>query len=463
MYAIVDIETTGGSAQWHKITEICILLHDGEKVVDRFATLINPDRFIPPNITLLTGITNDMVKDAPRFYEVAKRIFEMTENAVFVAHNVNFDYNFIKKEFEDLGGTFNRKKLCTVRLSRKLIPGHRSYSLGNLCAALGIKIEGRHRASGDAEATAILFEKLVRLDQDNVHIAHSLNQRSREGTLPPNISKEKLDALPEKTGVYYFMDQKGKIIYIGKANNLRQRVEEHFTGNTHTKTRQRFHESIHDVRVEVAGSEFIALLMENEAIKKHYPRYNRSNKTFQLNVGYYTYEDQNGYMRLSIAQVGKRDKPFLTFVNQTEATTNALLRIKKFHLCLRLCNILESGKKCVHHEDELYAHFCPVCHEQESAEKYNERFLQAFFQTKNERSFVIKTKGRTSEEEGFAYVEKGRFLGYGFVPSDLQIEHPEQLKEFLISCYDTTDSQSIVQAQLKKVRLVLKGEVDVYV
>jgi len=123
MYAIVDIETTGGSAAYHKITEICILLHDGNEVIRKFHTLINPEQNIPFNITMLTGITNEMVADAPKFYEVAREIYEITDQAIFVAHNVNFDFSFLKKEFEELGGEFKRQKLCTVRLSRKLLPG----------------------------------------------------------------------------------------------------------------------------------------------------------------------------------------------------------------------------------------------------------------------------------------------------------------------------------------------------
>jgi len=197
-YAIVDIETTGGSASYHRITEICVLLHDGKEVVKKFHTLINPECPIPLNISLLTGITNDMVEDAPRFFEVAKEIYEITDGAVFVAHSVNFDFSFIKKEFEALGGTFVRKKLCTVRLSRKLIPGFRSYSLGTLCEQLGIVIENRHRAHGDAEATAILFGMLLERDTDGEFIKHSLNRNSKEATLPPNISKNTFDNLPEK-------------------------------------------------------------------------------------------------------------------------------------------------------------------------------------------------------------------------------------------------------------------------
>lgn len=162
MFAIIDIETTGHNYQFGQITEIAIVLHNGCEVTDTFSTLVKPDIDIPLFITRLTGITNEMVKDAPKFYEIAKKVVELTAGRTFVAHNVHFDYKFIKEEFKRLGYDYQRKTLCTVQLSRKLIPGHRSYSLGKLCAELEIQINGRHRAAGDAIATAKLFELLLK-------------------------------------------------------------------------------------------------------------------------------------------------------------------------------------------------------------------------------------------------------------------------------------------------------------
>ncbi|MGQ8338536.1 3'-5' exonuclease [Sunxiuqinia sp. A32] len=161
MYNIIDIETTGKSAQEGKITEIAIYVHNGVEVVDSFSSLINPECHIPYFITKLTGIDNSMVSQAPKFYEVAKRIIELTAGNIFVAHNVSFDYRFIQEEFKRLGYDFNRKTMCTVKLSRKYLPGHRSYSLGNICNDLDIRIDGRHRAAGDALATVKLFEIIL--------------------------------------------------------------------------------------------------------------------------------------------------------------------------------------------------------------------------------------------------------------------------------------------------------------
>ncbi|HOI87387.1 MAG TPA: 3'-5' exonuclease, partial [Lentimicrobium sp.] len=168
MYAIIDVETTGGNFASERLTEIAIYLHDGEKIVDEFSTLINPEQSIPFMITRLTGITNEMVAGAPRFYEVAKKIVEMTEGATFVGHNASFDYNFIRHEFKRLGYNFRRQTLCTVRMSRKLLPGLPSYSLGNLCEMLGIRIENRHRAAGDALATVKLLELLLKTDPETI-------------------------------------------------------------------------------------------------------------------------------------------------------------------------------------------------------------------------------------------------------------------------------------------------------
>lgn len=161
MYTIIDIETTGNSFLSGKITEIAIYVHDGFNVIESFSSLINPECYISPFITNLTGIDNEMVKDAPKFYEIARKIIELTNNRIFVAHNVSFDYKFIKEEFNKLGYNFERKTMCTVRMSRKYLPGHRSYSLGNICRDLEIPIVGRHRAAGDALATTKLFEIIL--------------------------------------------------------------------------------------------------------------------------------------------------------------------------------------------------------------------------------------------------------------------------------------------------------------
>jgi DNA polymerase-3 subunit epsilon len=161
LYTIIDIETTGNTYKSGKITEIAIFVHDGFEIVDSFSSLINPECYIPDFITRLTGIDNEMVRSAPRFFELARKVVELTTDKVFVAHNVSFDYKFIQEEFRRLGYDYQRKTMCTVRMGRKYLPGQRSYSLGRLCDELGISINGRHRAAGDALATVKLFEMIM--------------------------------------------------------------------------------------------------------------------------------------------------------------------------------------------------------------------------------------------------------------------------------------------------------------
>jgi DNA polymerase-3 subunit epsilon len=215
MYAIVDIETTGGSARTEKITEIAIYLHDGNQITGEYVTLINPERNIPYFITNLTGITNEMVEDAPRFYEIAKTIVELTEGRTFVAHNARFDYSFIRQEFKSLGFNYKRNILDTVALSRKLIPGHSSYSLGNICKDLNIMINGRHRAAGDAHATVKLFEILVAKDAELSDSKSGLIRNTKVSKLNPKLDINKIDAIPDVPGIYYFYNENGNLIYIG--------------------------------------------------------------------------------------------------------------------------------------------------------------------------------------------------------------------------------------------------------
>ncbi|WP_375242556.1 exonuclease domain-containing protein [Lacinutrix sp.] len=227
-YTIIDVETSGRT---NRITEISVFKYNGDTVVDEFTSLVNPNCYIPDHITALTGIDNGTVANAPDFQDIAQQILDITEDAIFVAHNVNFDYNVIRNEFKSLNIEFNRKKLCTVRLSRKLLPGHKSYSLGKLCKDLNINANGRHRARGDAEATVILFQKLQAQEKSREVFSAFLNKNSKEATLPPNLPKEIFNAIPNSIGIYYFKNKKGEIIYVGKAKDLKKRVLSTFIVN----------------------------------------------------------------------------------------------------------------------------------------------------------------------------------------------------------------------------------------
>lgn len=423
MYAIVDIETTGGHAEANSITEIAVFIHDGKKITDRFETLLKPARFIPPYISAYTGITNEMVEDAPKFEEISEQLFGLLNGKIFVAHNVNFDYSFIKSHFKSSGIEYNSKKLCTVRLSRKIFPGLRSYSLGNICAAIGIAINNRHRAGGDAIATVELFEQILKHDIEGL-INESLKHGSKEQTLPPNLPKHYFTGLPTKPGVYYFHDEHGKIIYVGKAKNIKSRVTTHFGGNSGRKQKQDFFRNIHSISHQICATELMALILESIEIKKHWPEFNRAQKKPEFLFGMYDYEDQNGYVRLCIDRVRKHTKPIETFRSLSEAHTYMQQIIEAFSLCPRLCGTNASTVKC---DDTCYG----ACEKKESAGVYNARVSEAIESIMQKESYAIIGKGLSAEEYSCILVEDEKFYGMGYVPNHIPATEIELLKDHI--------------------------------
>ena len=437
MYTIIDVETTG---QGNKITEIAIFKYDGTQIIDEFTSLVNPKIYIPDYITALTGIDNGMVANAPTFSEIAKDILSITEGTIFVAHSVNFDYNVIRNEFKDIGIDFRRKKLCTVRLSRKLIPGHKSYSLGKICNALDIDINGRHRARGDAEATVILFEKLINTKESETVFNDFLKKSSKEATLPPHLPSAVFNDIPNDPGVYYFKNKKGKVIYVGKAKDLKKRVLGHFY-NKAEKELNLCRETV-DIDFELSGSELIALLMEDAGIKHHYPEYNQVAKRNPKAYGIFSFEDRNGIIHLAYNTLKATPNPLLTFYNISDCRQFLERLCTQFELCPKYCHLQEGISQCSHY---LIKTCHGICIQNESAKAYNIRVQNAIKHTiANSKDVVIKEKGRHSEEEGFVLIKNNVYLGYGFIERSEQITSNEQLETYLIPQKDNLDIQKIL-------------------
>lgn len=404
MYAIVDIETTGGYASANDITEIAIVLHDGTTITDRFETLIKPSRAIPYFIQSLTGINHRMVEDAPSFASMAPVIFEKLQGRIFVAHNVNFDYSFVKHHLSLYGFDLVTPKLCTVRLARKVFPALPSYSLGNLCRHFNIDIVNRHRAGGDATATAVLFQHMIE-NNGLEHIRQFLKKNSREQSLPPNLAKEQIDKLPYGPGVYYFHDQKGKVIYVGKARNIKYRVSSHFTHNGAGRQRQEFLRNIHSISYQNCGTELMAFILENVEIRKYWPKYNTSLKSFTPTYGLYMYEDQGGYYRLVLDKKKPHLKAFYTF------------------------NLLNEGLRLL---NQLNTDFSLLMNEEESAEEYNTRVLQAVdYLEKLLPTFAVIDDSYHDDGRSCILIEKGRFYGMGYMPGEASIYSADELKTYL--------------------------------
>lgn len=445
MYSVVDIETTGNGYRGQRITEISIFLFDGKQIVDEYTSLVNPEQTIPPFITNLTGITDAMVRTAPKFYEIAKKVQQMTEDSIFVAHNVNFDYNIIQQEFKDLGFDWKRQKLCTVRLSRKIIPGLKSYSLGNICSAEGIHIAARHRAKGDAEATVELFRRLIERD-DKFIINAFLNRRSIQATLPPLIDKKVVDDLPETPGVYYFKNLKKEIIYVGKAINIKQRVISHFYDKKKKEITMCLETA--DITCEETGSELMALLKESADIKRLYPKFNRAQKLTNEDVGLFSYTDQKGIIHLAYNRLKVVPHALMKFYSVTECR-NVLEKIcEEFELCPKYCHLQTNVSACFHYHIKK----CKgICTEKEAIAEYNKRVQAAInsmgLQSEN---LVIKEKGRTDNEMGFALIIDGIYKGFGYLDKDIELQNPDEYLFYVQPQKDNRDVQRILRYYLSK-------------
>jgi len=412
IYTIIDVETTGQS---NRMTEISIFKFNGDTVIDEFTSLINPETYIPQHITALTGIDDHMVADAPRFAEVADDIINITEGAIFVAHNVNFDYKVISGEFSRIGLEFNRKKLCTVRLSRRLLPGHR-----------------------------ILFELLLQQPEASDVFKEFLNKNSKEATLPPNLPKETFEALPDTAGIYYFKDKKGTVIYVGKAINIKKRVLSHFYSKT--KKAQDMVRETRDIDFECSGSELIALLMEDAAIKHHFPVHNKVAKRTIQSFAIFSYEDRKGILHLASNKSRLVPNPIVTLFSIREVRAYLEKMCEKHNLCPKYCHLQESVSECSHFSIKN----CKgICKDEEAVEDYNNRVLEAIHDMSDQKSdIIVREKGRHDNEEAFVMVKNGDYLGYRFVDKEETINHIDDLDTFLIPQKNNMDIQKILRSRL---------------
>lgn len=412
IFAVCDIETTGSHASGNSITEIAVCLHNGNVIVDRWHSLIRPAKSIPRFITELTGITNEMVEDAPEFAEIAEDLDAFTKDAIFVAHNVNFDYSFLKRHFDHAGITWNRKKLCTIRLSKKIFPEFKRYSLGRLCLSLGVFNEDPHRAMGDTMATAEIFGKLYKKAPEVIEEA--LVRGSGEAFLPNQLNAEVFHNLPEEAGVYYFLDAKGKPVYIGKAKNIKKRIRGHFSGNMKSDQKQGFLREVVNITYRLTGTELIALIVEDFEIKQKWPKYNRAQKFQSGRFGVYDYEDQIGFKHLCVKRVSNSFPPIRTFSSAFSARQWLFVFAEENGIEPRLCGLPQL--EVVEIEQD----------------KHNKIVIDAIRKEQGfDLSILIKGKGRNEDEESFVMLNNGRLKGIGYIPSGIQITQAEELSDYL--------------------------------
>lgn len=444
MYAIVDVETTGGKYNEEGITEIAIYKYDGKRVVDEFTSLVNPERKIQPFVVKLTGIDNEMVARAPKFHEVAKKVVQITEGCIIVAHNASFDYRMLRLEFNRLGYAYERESLCTVQLAQKLIPGMQSYSLGKLVRSLDIDIKNRHRASGDAMATVDLFDLLLKKDQDGSEVAQALKKRNQK-RMDPRLRKL-VDECPTSMGVYFLRDGRGSILYIGKSRNIRKRITQHFRSNA--KKAKELRELVQDVEFILTGSELAALLLENQEIKKHRPAFNAALKKAKFSHGVYTYLDQKGYRCFKICKASSNKQVITTFTSAKSATAFLERQVEKHQLCQRLAGLQKGNSVCFNHHIKLCL---GACAEKEPPAEYNQRADRVIERYDwAERSFMVVDRGRVPKEKTIVLIDNGKVHGYAFINREHCVERKTDLVPHLNQLAHDRDAQHIVQSFLRK-------------
>lgn len=444
-FAVVDIETTGGKPARDRITEVGIVIHDGKQILHSYETLINPECYIPAGITQLTGITQDMVSGAPKFHEVAREIVELTESAIFVAHNARFDYGFIREEFRRLGFTYTRKQLCTVRLSRKAFPGLPSYSLGNLIRHFNLQVDARHRALADATATAEILGMILDREENAEQAKLMVNMGIRESKLPRGITLQKIEDLPESCGVYYFHDKYGQVVYVGKSINIKKRIAEHFADQTHKG--RNIQKLVADISYEETGSELVALLLESEEIKRLMPSINRAQRRRRFPHAIHAYTNEQGYLCFDVVRNTADNRNKLDIISEYPSITRAKGRLeymrKEYELCSRFTNLFKSRSVCFHYHLKQCRGACGAL---ESVEEYNERaeVAREHLRTVFDVNFILVDEGRSSDEHAVILVEEGRYRGYGYVEPD-QLNDLAQVRDAIRTCEGYPDTARIIQ------------------
>ena len=446
MFAVVDLETTGGNAIRDRITEVAIVVHDGQQVVRKFSSLVNPGQFIPSYITDITGINDEMVAYSPTFRELTSTILEMTEGCVFVAHNVGFDYNFLRESFARLGIEFKRPKLCTVRTSRRLMPGLSSYSLGRLCEHLGIPISDRHRAMGDAKATVILLEQLLDLDPKLLNIDKKLDEYSR---VPKHLDRSLLDELPERPGLYFLHDEIGRTLFASNSRNIRKDTLKLLRDEGPAKGKVDL-SRIRDISWELTGNELLAILrMPAEASLREFDEA-KTPRTRKYKAAVFAYKDQLNYTRLYIGPHRKGQPNVGEFPTPADAIAALKERVLRHKLCPTMSGV--DGLTC---EGERCS---GACQGEMPPSEYNQRLDDALeglgFPFPR---FFILGDGRNQEEVSVICVDNGACVGYAYLDANQSWSDPDQVIPFLNPFQKVDHADRILRhflPKMKKARIV---------
>jgi DNA polymerase-3 subunit epsilon len=375
----VDIETNGLNHIRGRVIEVAAIRVENGKVVRSFNTLVDPETELPYFITNLTGITTNDVKSAPTFHQIADELEDILRGAIFVAHNVRFDYSFLKQEFKRVGKTFLPRQLCTVRLSRALFPEHRSHKLQSLIERYNFTYQNRHRAYDDAEVLW-QFIKYVQVNIAVEVIEAAVAKQLRQPAIPKHIDQALVKDLPTGPGVYVFEDEQGQPLYVGKSINIKKRVLQHF-GRDHDDSKEfKIAQAVRHISTHTTDGELSALLLESRMVKDLQPVYNRQLRRIQKLVVVRLTSNEQGYLQASLeeatADAMLTDRSLVAaYPRRGRAKDSLEEMLRQYQLCPKLLGLEKSTGACFWHQ---LGKCQGACVDKESLETYNARVQQAF-------------------------------------------------------------------------------------
>lgn len=439
MYAVVDVETTGNHRGGDRIIEIAIIITDGEKIIKEYQTLVNPQKSINPYVEKLTGIYESMVKTAPTFSEVAEEVFSMLEGHVFVAHNVSFDYTLVEGELNRAGYAFNASQIDTITYARRVFQGLQSYSLGNVCDALGLPHIDRHRAYGDTLATTHLFHLLIKKDSDGSSLKTMLQQGLDEKCLPPLLSKEKILSLPATTGLLSFRTQEGLLFAIEATKNMRKKAIDKLQMWFCDIKEKNVFESIADVEFISTGNELIAKIMKEEAVANERPLVGKIIVSRPPAYAIMIENNSIGIAQLKITyQKEIEDQPHILFTSRTYAKKAAEKIMLEGRFYGNYQQIIEQ------HNEEL---------KEAQIKKYNTHLATALLSsTYSYPNQIIIDKASNNQELTVVWIEQGKYKGWAIIAKDQAVTQ-ELLPELVPLKTENTEIQKAIRNHLKKTKV----------
>lgn len=415
--AFVDIETTGGRYQFDRIIEIGIIRVENNNIIAEYNQLLHPQSHLPPEITLLTGITAADLESQPTFYDVKHTIYELLQDCVFVAHNARFDYSFIKHEFLREDMHFAPKQCCTVKLSRSLFPTEHHHNLDAVMQRLQLVCENRHRAFDDAHVLFQFYKKIQILFPNEV-VEHAVAVAMKKPSLPTKLSPEDIDQIPEQPGVYIFYGENNTPLYIGKSKNIRERVLSHFSADIRHGTEMKISQQIERIETKTTAGELGALFTESKLVKQLLPIYNRKLRRQSELTALISKTDTNGYPLAVIETVSNIDpnslSSFIGFFRSKKQAKDYLSRmVKEYSLCDKLLAIEKTNGACFSYRLGI----CKgACIGKEPAIKYMLRFVQAFADLKIKPwpfkgAVVIEEYNPINQKKEYFIVDKWCYVG----------------------------------------------------